>query len=75
VIAVLGQSFVLAFVPAVVIPVVASAVGHLYPPEEAIKLSLLMFLTGLAALGVGVLASTLVSGEYAPILLAWDLCS
>lgn len=65
----LGQSLVLAFVPAVVIPVVAGTVGHSYPPEEAMKFSLLMFLTGLAGLGVGVLGSTLVQGEYAPILL------
>jgi ABC-type transport system involved in multi-copper enzyme maturation permease subunit len=63
------ESFVLAFVPVVVIPVVARAVGHSYPAEEAIKFSLLMFLTGLAAFGVGVLGSTLVQGEYAPILL------
>lgn len=69
VLAALGQSFVLAFVPTVVIPVAARAAGHSYQPEEALKLSLLMFLTGLAAFGTGVLASTLVQGEYAPILI------
>src|SRR5687768_16810799 len=44
------------------------------PPEEAIKFSMLMFLTGLAALGVGALGSTLVQGRYAPILLGVKFC-
>lgn len=67
--AALCQSLVLAFVPAVVIPVVASAVGHTYPPGQAARFSLLMFLTGLAAFAVGVLGSTLIQGEYGAVLL------
>jgi ABC-type transport system involved in multi-copper enzyme maturation permease subunit len=67
--AALGEAFVLALVPAVVIPAVAITVGYGYSPWEAAKLSLLMFLTGLSAFGVGVLGSSLIQVEYAPILL------
>ena len=64
-----GESLALAFVPTVVIPVVSSFTGHAYSPWQAAKFSLLMFLTGLATFGVGVLGSSLMQGEYAAVLL------
>jgi ABC-type transport system involved in multi-copper enzyme maturation permease subunit len=65
----LGQSFVLSLVPVAVIPTVASLIGQSYPPWEAMKFSLLLFLTGLAAFSVGILCSSLIQGEYAAVAL------
>jgi hypothetical protein len=58
----------LAFIPAVVMPIVAGIAGHSYSPWQAAKFSLLTFLTGSAAFGAGVLGSSLMQGEYPAIL-------
>lgn len=67
----LGQSFVLSLVPAAVIPAVASAIGRSYSPWAALKFSVLLFLTGLAAFAVGILGATLIRGDYAAVLLGF----
>lgn len=65
------QAFVLALVPAVVIPTVASLIGRSYSPWNALKFSLLLFLTGLATFAVGVLCSSLIQSEYAAVALGF----
>ena len=69
-----GQSFVLALVPAVVIPTVASLIGRSYSPWNAMKFSLLLFLTGLATFAVGILCSSLLQSEYAAVALGIRFC-
>ncbi len=59
------QSAALAAIPAVVIPVAARIVGRSYPLWEAFKYSSLLFAIGIVFLGVGLLWSSILSGQIA----------
>ncbi len=63
----LGQSLVLALIPAAIVPIMAGLLGWSYSPWDAAKFSLLLFLTGLATFAVGILCSSLFQNEFASV--------
>lgn len=60
----LTQASILAFLPAIVIPLAARTIGYTYPPLEAARFSVLVLLTGVFILALGILYSTFFQGEY-----------
>lgn len=60
---------VLAFIPAIVIPILSLFIGKPYPIFQGVAHSLLLFVVGLVFFALGVFLSTLIRTEYGPALI------
>src|SRR5206468_5595564 len=58
------ESFVLALIPCLLIPIFSWATGHHYPLAQSVTFALFLAVGGLVFVGLGVLLSSLFEGEY-----------
>ena len=64
-----SQVFLLAMLPAVVVPAIAGLSGKFYPVPEAANFSIVIFLSGLFYLALGLLYSSCFAGQSASVAL------
>jgi ABC-2 type transport system permease protein len=67
------QVAALAAVPALLVTLLPSAVGHPYPPRQALHFTAFWLAGGWTLFAVAFLASCLLPGEYTPFVVSWTL--